>query len=121
MTNKHVSDELPGQGLSEEFKGASQDLRGTDDTGAAMFAPMKVDASRYIDGLDGLDMTEAQKVEFLQVLWSIMSSFVALGFGVDSVIPMLSENASKNGSDALQQTIPTHEFNFAVDDGAQEP
>jgi hypothetical protein len=43
---------------------------------------LAVDVERYQAFLDGSDMTQAQKEEFLQALWSIMVSFVELGFGV---------------------------------------
>lgn len=74
------------------------------------------DAAEYMEHVDGLELTEEQKVEFLRTLWTIMSAFVELGFSVDSVIPMLAKNASENEADALQKDIPTHEFNVAADD-----
>ncbi|QQG35158.1 MAG: hypothetical protein HYS17_06180 [Micavibrio aeruginosavorus] len=77
------------------------------------------DAERYMANIADLDMTYAQKVEFLRVLWDIMSAFVDLGFGVDSVIPIIAKRASESCADALQQAIPKHEFNVAVDDGAK--
>jgi hypothetical protein len=43
---------------------------------------LAVDIERYQAFLDGSDMTGAQKEEFLGALWSIMVSFVELGFGV---------------------------------------
>ena len=57
-------------------------------------------------------MTDEQKAEFLRVLWDIMAAFVRLGFDVDSVLPRFKE-ASENVPDALEQAIPTHEFNVA--------
>jgi hypothetical protein len=41
---------------------------------------LTVDVEKYQAYLDGADMSEAQKEEFLQALWSIMVSFVDLGF-----------------------------------------
>jgi uncharacterized protein YdaT len=73
-------------------------------------------ADEYMEYVDDLELTEAQKVEFLHTLWHIMSAFVDLGFGVDSVIPMLAQKASENREDALQGNIPTHDFNVAVED-----
>lgn len=81
---------------------------------------LSFEAAEYMEYVDDLELTEAQKVEFLRTLWDIMSAFVGLGFGVDSVIPMLAQKASKNGADTLQKEIPTHEFNVAVDDGADK-
>lgn len=74
------------------------------------------EAADYMEYVDDLELTEAQKVEFLRTLWTIMSAFVELGFGVDSVMPMLAQKASETSTDALQTEIPTHEFNVAADD-----
>jgi hypothetical protein len=56
------------------------------DTFENVHAPPKptltVDVEKYQSFLDGADMSEAQKEEFLQSLWSIIVSFVDLGFGV---------------------------------------
>lgn len=49
---------------------------------AAPKPTLTVDVEKYQAYLDGSDMTEAQKEEFLQALWSIIVSFVELGFGV---------------------------------------
>jgi hypothetical protein len=78
------------------------------------------EAAEYMEYVDDLELSEAQKVEFLRTLWSIMSAFVELGFGVDSVIPMLAQKASESGADALQKDIPKHEFNAAADDAPEE-
>ncbi|WP_223424864.1 hypothetical protein [Tateyamaria pelophila] len=43
---------------------------------------MKVDVERYQAYLDGSDLSDAEKAEFLQTLWQIIVSFVDLGFGV---------------------------------------
>lgn len=70
------------------------------------------DADKYMSHLNESDLTEPQKAEFLHALWDIMSTFVRLGFDVDSVLPRFKE-ASESASDALEQIIPTHEFNVA--------
>lgn len=80
---------------------------------------LSFDASKYLEHVEDFEMTDAQKVEFLRVLWDIMATFVRLGFDVDSVLPRFKE-ASENASDALEQITPTHEFNVAVDDGTNE-
>ena len=82
--------------------------------------PLQFDAAKYLDYVEDPHLTEAQKIEFLQTLWTIMASFVDLGFGVDSVMPILEGRALESGQDALQETIPTHEFNVAADDAADE-
>lgn len=49
-----------------------------------------------------------------------MAGFVDLGFGVDSVMPILEAKALASEEDALQEPIPTHEFNIAADDVSDE-
>lgn len=41
------------------------------------------DLREYLPHLDGLSISEAQKAELLQALWSTMSTFVDLAFGTD--------------------------------------
>ncbi|MEM9733632.1 MAG: hypothetical protein AAF903_09145 [Pseudomonadota bacterium] len=43
---------------------------------------LHLDVSLYERYVADSDMTEAQKQEFLQSLWSIITSFVDLGFGI---------------------------------------
>lgn len=64
------------------------------------------DAGKYRAHVDDLDLTEEEKLAFLQTVWSIMVAFVDLGFRVDSVTQILSAfaEASSNGdSDALKE------------------
>ena len=75
---------------------------------------------KYLNYIDDPHLTDEQKTEFLQTLWTIMSSFVNLGFGVDSVMPILEQKALEAGEDTLEESIPTHEFNIAAEDVANE-
>lgn len=50
---------------------------------AVSLAPPSFEAGRYLDGLDGLDISEEEKVALLQTLWQMMGSFVIRGFSVD--------------------------------------
>lgn len=67
--------------MKDEFKNSE---RGDVPENAAVHPKqiMTVDVEKYQTYLDESDMTEAQKEEFLQALWSIIVSFVELGFGV---------------------------------------
>lgn len=54
---------------------------GEPEAGAAVMLPAPVlDPADYLPDLADLDLTEAQKIELLGILWSIMSSMVDLGF-----------------------------------------
>ena len=44
---------------------------------------MEADIAKYQGELGDLDITEDQKRELLETLWSIMRSFVEMGFDVD--------------------------------------
>lgn len=46
-------------------------------------AALPLDMANYRDEVDRFDITEAQKQELLLTLWSIMRSFVELGFTAD--------------------------------------
>jgi hypothetical protein len=43
------------------------------------------DLREYLAFLDDTNLSEAQKIDLLQTLWSIMSAFVDLAFGTDPV------------------------------------
>lgn len=48
-------------------------------------SPSSFDPSKYRCYLEDTGLTEEQQDEYLRLLWSIMITFVDLGFGVDSV------------------------------------
>lgn len=67
---------------------------------------LRLDVERYRHHLDGLNLSEAQATEMLNALWSLLSAFVDLGFGVDSVhlaLPQSKEGALK--TDATAETV----------------
>ena len=78
------------------------------------------EADRYMAFVEDCDMTAAQKEAFLRTLWDIMSTFVRWGFDMESTLPALFEKASESPTDALEQVIPTHEFNVAGTDSADK-
>ena len=61
---------------------------------------LTVDVEKYQAYLDGADMTEAQKAEFLEAMWSIIVSFVDLGFGVHPLQEVCGENADCDSKSA---------------------
>ena len=63
-----------------------------------------VDVEKYQAFLDGADMTEEEKEEFLQALWSIIVSFVELGFGVHPV-QAAGEQATEFESNGMKYTF----------------
>ncbi|UWQ25389.1 hypothetical protein K3553_02670 [Leisingera aquaemixtae] len=79
--------------------------------------PLTVDVEKYQAYLDGADMTEAQKQEFLQALWSIIVSFVELGFGVHPLQEAcgktleIGASGAKESFDAVCSDDPDNEDN----------
>lgn len=54
---------------------------------------LTVDVEKYQAWLDGSDLSLEQKEEFLQALWSIVVSFVELGFGVHPLQEICGQDA----------------------------
>ena len=52
-----------------------------------------VDVERYQAYLDGSNMTQAEKEEFLQALWTIIVGFVEMGFGVHPLQEVCGKDA----------------------------
>ena len=73
---------------------------------------LTVDVEKYQAFLDGSDMTEVQKEEFLQALWTIIVNFVDLGFEVHPAqevcgkAPETSDQSAKEGFDEVSSTEP---------------
>lgn len=60
-----------------------RDVTGQELESAPSIPSLDLDPGRYLGEMDHFEMSEAQKVELLETLWSIMRSFVELGFTVD--------------------------------------
>lgn len=59
---------------------------------------LTVDWDQYGTYLEDSDLSDAEKRQFLEALWSIVVSFVDLGFGVHPV-QQVGENSSDNSSE----------------------
>ena len=46
---------------------------------------LALDEQKYLEHVKNCALSDAQQREYLQILWSIMATFVELGFGLDSV------------------------------------
>lgn len=57
---------------------------GSMETVAALPPLLNLDAQRYLGHLDAFDLSDAEKVELLQTLWTILRAFVDLGFNADA-------------------------------------
>lgn len=49
------------------------------------YPTLSIDWDLYGEYLEGSDLSDDEKREFIQILWDIMVSFVDLGFGIESV------------------------------------
>ena len=66
---------------------------------ASALPPFEMDPAEYMDDLAEFDMTEAQKLELLQTLWSIMGACVELGF-TTNICEQIFESAGLTDSDS---------------------
>lgn len=76
-----------------------------------------VDVEKYQSYLDGSGMSDAEKEEFLQALWSIIVSFVELGFGVHPLqevcgkTPEIEGQGAKAAFDGVSSEQPENNDN----------
>lgn len=67
------------------------DLRDTQGAFTKVAAPvssaLELEPADYLGDMEGFDLTEAQKVELLETLWSILRSIVEMGVDVGEVDP----------------------------------
>lgn len=88
--------------------------------GSALGYPgaLQLDPEKYLAYTSEIDISEEQRIELLKMLWSIMSAFVDLGWGVDRLetcIPALKEFTSDQPKNELEQTQNDHlPFNKAA-------
>ncbi|MCR9135736.1 MAG: hypothetical protein NXI27_07070 [Alphaproteobacteria bacterium] len=61
-----------------------------------------VDTKKYQSFLDGAELSEAQKEEFLQSLWLIMMNFVELGFCVQERKEACGQNQQESKPSAKE-------------------
>jgi hypothetical protein len=97
----------------EAFDGT---LTNAGELNASCAGALTFDATRYYKYVEDFDLTEEQKVELLKTLFSIMSAFVEIGFGVDSVqrlFPALGASAAGDQGGEIE------ELNGAARDWAQ--
>tara|TARA_B100001989_G_C24501097_1_gene444961 strand:- start:122 stop:445 length:324 start_codon:yes stop_codon:yes gene_type:complete len=65
-------------------------------------APPELDLEEFTQEIQDLELSEDQAKELLQTLWHIMSIFVDIGWGVDTVQIMLPELYKNIALDSAQ-------------------
>ena len=66
--------------------------------GEPVVGTLTCDTEKYRELIQEFDLSEQEQTELLEILFSIMASFVDLGFGVDS-LQFLQTDADKQASD----------------------
>ena len=90
------------------------------------FKPLTLDYELYEHYLEDSDLTEAQKREFLDALWSVIVSFATLGYGVHPLQQVTSDTCEQveipveflnpNSDDMVECSIKSKsQFNNATD------
>jgi len=101
------------QTLMHEFQQAAEQ-------GYSALPPLNpADYKQYVEGFD---LTEEQTNELLHTLWQIMSAFVDLGWGVDSlqnVLPGLAEFSANCEIQEIEDNT-TDDFNGASGNDAND-
>lgn len=86
-----MSNRVPYDNILKEFEAARRE---------AAAPTLAFDKEKYLPELEDTDLTQEQKIELLQALWSIMEAFVDLGFGANSIhhfFPELTTEPSESG------------------------
>jgi len=58
---------------------------------------LSIDVAKYQEYLDGSDLTPEQKEEFLRAMWSIVVTFVELGYGVHPLQEACGKDCEADG------------------------
>lgn len=105
--NKHMFGKAPDLGLAMDA--------------AARRGSVEVDVAKYQAYLDDPSLSDAQKEEIVKAAWTIMTTFVELGFGVHPAQQVCGqlENGldprSASDSDGPEDIAMKQEFNDAPD------
>lgn len=83
----------------------------------ATAAPLSADLNKYASLLDHMNLSVSERHELLTTLWSIMSTFVDLSFGVDSV--QHSTSTPVKDSASSESHVLSEEFPHDRDGSAQ--
>jgi len=83
---------------------------------SAVQPSISIDYALYEQYLEGMNLTETQKREFLDTLWHIIVNFVDLGFGVHPLQQAMAEKdcdkildlSALNPEDVLQSKSVSH-------------
>ena len=87
---------------------------------------MPADLEKYRRYLDGYDLDEAQKAEFIHTVWAIMESFVDRAFGLHPVqllpgrAPAPDSNGATDHVDSQDHSVVNHFEQAAGDFERQE-
>ncbi|MAZ18484.1 MAG: hypothetical protein CL535_19430 [Ahrensia sp.] len=73
--------------------GIDTDIELADRFDASARPIVTVDVEKYQSFLDESDLTDEQKEEFLNAIWSIVVSFVEFGFGVHPLQEVCGQNS----------------------------
>lgn len=82
----------------KDYNGANNTPTISETFAASSKRTLTVDVAKYQEYLDHADMTPEQKEEFLTAVWSVVVTFVELGFDVHP----LQEVCGKDGETAAQ-------------------
>ena len=92
-----MSDNISYDDILKEFETAHRAAAGPTASRLAF------DKEKYLPELEGTDLSEEQKIEMLQALWSIIEAFVDLGFGANSIHQFFSELAAESSESGMDR------------------
>lgn len=100
----------------------SKEYSPTDGRAGIVLPPApKMEPADYLPDLDGLDITEARKIELLETLWNMMGSIARMGFTMDICGLIFEEFNEASGAESGDGTLiaSTHRETPSKDDGRE--
>lgn len=76
---------------------------------------LHVDVERFQHHLDDTDLSEAEKAEYLHIIWSILLEFMDLGYGVHP----LQQSCGQDGGNASDSRAAAHDLVSSVNPEAR--
>lgn len=104
--------------MYDEFRNAARGEAG-EQTGSSAKLTLTVNVEKYQSMLDGTGMSDTEKEQVLQALWSLIVNFVALGFEVHPFQEACGKNCKNDTATCANSTAEVSSLNTEFDDKSE--
>lgn len=79
------------------------------------------DPQHFLHHLDGMDLTDAEKIEFIRTLWLITQCFVDDAYSARTDVDSSALKSSFASTNVINLDIPKQNSSVAANDNQKEP